>query len=90
MEALTDHDCHPISNRTKSTRFNIILSFHIQYFNLSSASNSYSAGHDIFLIRKTSTLKELFSLLPLPWQPTTAQLNTAHIFPFSYIEKVKK
>ncbi len=41
-----------------------------------------------FLVRKTSTLKEYRSLLPLPWQPTTAQLNPPHIFMFSYIEKV--
>ncbi len=41
-----------------------------------------------FLIRKTSTLKEFLSLLPLLWQPTTAQLNPQHIFIFSYIEKV--
>ncbi len=41
-----------------------------------------------FLVRKTSTLKEYRSLLPLPWQPTTAQLNPLHIFILSYIEKV--
>ncbi len=41
-----------------------------------------------FLVRKTSTLKEFLSLLPLLWQPTTAQLNPPHIFIFSYIEKV--
>ncbi len=38
--------------------------------------------------KKTSTLKEYLSLLSLPWQPTTAQLNPLHIFIFSYIEKV--
>ncbi len=43
-----------------------------------------------FLVRKTSTLKEFCSLLPLPWQPTTAQLNPPQIFIFSYIEKVSK
>ncbi len=41
-----------------------------------------------FLVRKTSTLKEYLSLLPLQWQPTTAQLNPPHIFIFSYIETV--
>ncbi len=39
-----------------------------------------------FLLSKTSTLKEYLSLLPLPWQPTTAQLNSPHIFIFSYID----
>ncbi len=41
-----------------------------------------------FLVCKTSILKEYLSLLPLLWQPTTAQLNPPHIFIFSYIEKV--
>ncbi len=41
-----------------------------------------------FLLRKTSTLKEYLSLLSLPWQPSTAQLNPPHIFILSYIEKV--
>ncbi len=41
-----------------------------------------------FLLRKTSTLKEYLSLLPLPWQPSTAQLNPPHIFILNYIEKV--
>ncbi len=41
-----------------------------------------------FLVRKTSNLKKFLSLLPLLWQPTTAQLNPLHIFIFSYIEKV--
>ncbi len=40
------------------------------------------------LVCKTSTLKEYLSLLPLLWQPTTAQLNPPHIFIFSYIENV--
>ncbi len=33
-------------------------------------------------------LKEYLSLLPSPWKPTTAQINSPHIFIFSYIEKV--
>ncbi len=41
-----------------------------------------------FLVCKTSNLKKFLILLPLPWQPTTAQLNPLHIFIFSYIEKV--
>ncbi len=41
-----------------------------------------------FLLLKTSTLKDYLSLLPLPWQPSTAQLNPPHIFISSYIEKV--
>ncbi len=32
-------------------------------------------------------LKEYLSLLPSPWKPTTAQINSPHIFIFSYIEK---
>ncbi len=43
-----------------------------------------------FLVRKTSTLKEYLNLLPLPWQPKTAQLNPPQIFIFSYIKKVIK
>ncbi len=33
-------------------------------------------------------LKEYLSLLPLPWQPTSAQLNPPHILILSYIENV--
>ncbi len=49
-------------------------------FNTQYLSHAHSAG--------TNTLKEYLSLLPLPWQPTTAQSNPAHMFIFSYIEKV--
>ncbi len=54
-------------------------------FNLIAASRAYMPD---VLVLKTSTLKEYLSLLPLPWQPTTAQLNPLHIFIFTYIEKV--
>ncbi len=55
---------------------------------LSAASHAYSAGHDRSSGMQNKYLKEYLSLLPLLWQPTTAQLNPPHIFIFSYIEKV--
>ncbi len=72
----------------KSTRFNIILLFNSQYLTLVLPAMHTVPNTTGFLGHKTSTLKEYLSLLPLPWQPTTAQLNPPHIFIFSYIEKV--
>ncbi len=71
----------------KSIRFNILL-FNTQHLILALQAMHTAQDMTDFLVLKTSTLKEYLSLLPLPWQPTTAQLNPQHIFIFSYIEKV--
>ncbi len=71
----------------KSTRFNILL-FNTQHLTLALQAMHTAPDVTAFLVRKTSTLKEYISLLPLLWQPTTAQLNPPHIFIISYIEKV--
>ncbi len=52
----------------KSTHFNIILLFHTQYLTLVLQAMRTAPDMTGFLLRKTSTLKEYLSLLPLPWQ----------------------
>ncbi len=58
--------------------------FHTQYLTSALQAMQTAPDHDRFSVRKTSTLKEYLSLLPLPWQPTTAQLNPPHIFIFKF------
>ncbi len=66
----------------------IILLCNTQHLTLALQVMHTALNMTYFLVCKTSTLKEYLSLLPLPWQPTKAQLNPPHIFIFSYIEKV--
>ncbi len=72
----------------KSTHFNILFYYFTQHLTLVLQAMRTAPDMTDFLLRKTSTLKEYLSLLPLPWQPSTAQLNLPHIFILSYIEKV--
>ncbi len=50
----------------KSTHFNIL--FHTQHLTLALQAMRTAPDMTDFLLRKTSTLKEYLSLLPLPWQ----------------------